>query len=293
VLLLQTLEGGEAILDLLQARRRGVDVLRVRAQEERQVLELRLHLLARLDVGGELRIEGGELADLLPHDGERRQRRLVPFIERGIRLRAEPLQAIGVGQHLARRGELFVLARLRGDLVDLRELEREELGARGFLLLAGGEARALVADALPVAKRRRHAVALRHQPRELVEQIEMRRRIEKDLVLVLPVQIDQRSRGVAQRAAGDERAVGERAAAPLRTSSELARPPTRRPTAPTRIDLPAPVSPVRTLSPGANSSSRRSITARFVTLRKRIMRRLARPRRAARRRTRRSMLSDL
>ena len=42
VLLLQTLEQREAILDLLQPRRRRVDAPRVGAQEEREILELRL-----------------------------------------------------------------------------------------------------------------------------------------------------------------------------------------------------------------------------------------------------------
>ena len=96
------------------------------------------------------------------------------------------------------------------------ELEREELGARGFLLFGGRQAGALVAHLLPGAERRRDPVALRRQPGELVEQIEVRRGIEQDLVLVLAVQIDEGPGGFAQRRAGDERAVDEGAAAPLR-----------------------------------------------------------------------------
>ena len=103
---------------------------------------------------------------------------------------------------------------------------------------------------------------------ELVEQIEVRGRIEQHLVLVLAVKIDQPAAQLAQRRAGDERAVHRGAAAslratsrrtiisrpsafskiastaalssPVRTRSAEARPPTRSPTAPTTIDLPAP-----------------------------------------------------
>ena len=103
VLLLQTLEQREAVLDLLEPRRRGVDVLRVGAQEEREVLELRLDRVARLDVGRELRVERGELADLLPHRPERRQRGVVAVVERGVGVGAQPLQAIGVREDLPRR----------------------------------------------------------------------------------------------------------------------------------------------------------------------------------------------
>ena len=96
------------------------------------------------------------------------------------------------------------------------ELEREELGARRLLLLGRGEAGALVAHLLPGAERGGDALALRRQSGELVEQIEMRGGIEQHLVLVLPVQIDERAGGLAQRRARDERAVDEGAAASLR-----------------------------------------------------------------------------
>ena len=46
---------------------------------------------------------------------ERRKRRLLAFVECVVRLGAEALQPVGVGQHLARRRELLVLARLRRD----------------------------------------------------------------------------------------------------------------------------------------------------------------------------------
>ncbi len=216
VLLLQTLEEGEPILDLLEARRRSVDVLRVGSQEEGEVLELRLDRLARLDVRSELRVQRGKLADLLPHRAERRQGCVIPLVERRVGVGAEPLEPIRVRQDLPRRHQRLIFVRLRRGLVDLGELEREELGAGCFLLFGGGQARALVADQLPRAERRGHPLARGSQPREFVQQIEVRGRIEQDLVLVLSVEIHQRPGGVAERRTRDERAVHEGAAPALR-----------------------------------------------------------------------------
>ena len=64
---------------------------------------------------------------------------MVAFVERVVRLVAEALELVGVRQHLARRGELVVFPGLRRDAIDLGELEREELGARRALALAGGQ----------------------------------------------------------------------------------------------------------------------------------------------------------
>jgi hypothetical protein len=275
VLLLQTLEQREAILDLLQARRGRVDVLRIRAQEEREILELRLDRVARVEVGRELRIERGELADASSRRPERRQRGLVPFVER----------RVGLAHRRCRRSALARTCRvvraprprrLRRGLVDLGELEGEELGARGLLLFAAASrARSSrIAARRGTPARRRRA---RRSAREFVEQIEMRRGIEQHLVLVLAVEIDERS--------GDSRSAALVTSAPstnarLRPCDEtrggrsLRRRPAfedgldgggflagpdevgagaaadEQPTAPTRMDLPAPVSPVRTLKPG-------------------------------------------
>ena len=57
VLALQPLEQGQAIFDFLQSFGRGVDAVGVRAKKEREVLELSLDALARVDIGSELRID--------------------------------------------------------------------------------------------------------------------------------------------------------------------------------------------------------------------------------------------
>src|SRR5688500_7689143 len=66
VLPLETIQQRQALLDLLQPRRRGVHAVGVAAEEERQVFELRLDAVAGVQVAGELRIDGRQLADTLP-----------------------------------------------------------------------------------------------------------------------------------------------------------------------------------------------------------------------------------
>ena len=99
---------------------------RVGPQEEREILELRLDRVARLDVRRELRVEGGELADALPRCRERRQRRVVSLVQRRVGLGAEPLQPIGVREDLPGRRQLLVFARLAA-----RPCRSRRAGTRG------------------------------------------------------------------------------------------------------------------------------------------------------------------
>ena len=71
-------------------------------------------------------------------------------------------------------------------------------------------------ELLPRGERLSHLEALRFEPRVGVEHVEVRRGIEQHLVLVLPVEVDERAGEVAQRAARHERAIDECAAASLR-----------------------------------------------------------------------------
>jgi hypothetical protein len=70
VLALQTLEQGEPVLHLLQPRGRRVDSRGVRSQEVREVLELRLDAIARLDMRREARVERAQILEPLPDDAE-------------------------------------------------------------------------------------------------------------------------------------------------------------------------------------------------------------------------------
>ena len=233
-----------------------------------------------VEVRREARVERGELAE--PCARRPRAPAAPPGLPRTapVRVGAQALQPVGVGEDLPRRRELLVFAGLRRRRVDLGELERQELGARGLLALARRAAGSRsVASPLPAReRRRRRAARSASRPGELVEQVEVRGRIEQDLVLVLAVQIDERRRtGRAARAlvtsapstnarlrpcaetsrrtiisrpSGVSKMASTAAvSSPVRTRSAEARPPTSRPTAPTRMDLPAPVSPVSTLRP--------------------------------------------
>ena len=251
--------------------------------------------------GREAAVDDGQICQALPDDRERRKRRLLALVEGIVGVGAEALQPVGVRQHLARRRELVVLAGDRRDLLDLRQLEGQELRARGVLARAGEQPFALGVER-PARSRTppRQTPVLALTLGERVEEVDVGGRVEQDLVLVLAVQVDEDARQLAERGAGREGTVDEGAAAALRgdlppqddflavrpvedgldgrrvfTRSGRGRLRRARrragPTAPTRMDFPAPVSPVRTLRPGSNSSSRRSMTARLRMERKRSM----------------------
>ena len=82
---------------------RRVDAVGVAAQEERQVLELRLDAVARLEIRRELRIDRRQLADPLPDAAEPGEHRVVAVVERRVALLAQPLHALGAREHLPRR----------------------------------------------------------------------------------------------------------------------------------------------------------------------------------------------
>jgi hypothetical protein len=196
VLPLQPLEQRQPVLDLLQPRRRGVHAVGIAAQEVGEVLELRLDAVAGVHVRRELRVDGRQLADALPHAAQAREHGAVAVVQRAVALLAQPLQPLGARQHLA-RGEL------EGDQVEARRL-LARVHPRAFELVAQ---RPHAGPGLGHPRRRRAEL------RVLVEQRQVRQRIEQRLVLVLAVQFDQLVRKVAQRRRGGQRAVDERAAA--------------------------------------------------------------------------------
>ena len=296
VLPLQPLERRQAILDLLQPRRRGVDRRRVRPQEEREILELRFD--ARRARRGTARTAASSAASSptrFQTVAERRQGGVVAVVERVVGLGAEPLEPVGVGEHLPRRRELLVLARLRLHADRSRRAGRRGTRARGRLLALASQRAARVrrAACCQRAKAAATACALGVSAGEFVEQVEVRRR-DRAAPDARAGRADRRARRASSRSAAlvasapsmkarlrpwaeiSRRTISSRArpasrrwlrwsrvSSPVRTRSAEARPPTSRPTAPTRMDLPAPVSPVRTFKPGSNSSSRRSMTARW------------------------------
>ncbi len=65
-----------------------------------KILELRLDAVARVEVRLELRVERRQLPDAPPDAAERRENRAVALVERRVALGAEPLDALGVREHL-------------------------------------------------------------------------------------------------------------------------------------------------------------------------------------------------
>ena len=56
----------------------------------------------------------GQLRDPPPHAAESGQDRIVALVERRVAFGAQPLDALGAGQHLTQRGELDVFAGVAG-----------------------------------------------------------------------------------------------------------------------------------------------------------------------------------
>ena len=235
VLLLQTLEQREPVFDLLEPLGRGVDPGGVRAQEEREVLELRLDDVARLEVRREAAVDRRQICQALPDDrrapeGRRARPRRAPRRRRRTAAAAGRRWPAPAASPRARRPRRASARRVSISV----ELERQELGARGVLPRVGEQPFALGVD---VAARSR--TPRRRTPRsgvelgERVEQVEVGGRVEQDLMLVLAVQVDQDARQIAERGAGGQRAVDEGAAAALRRDLApeddfLARPACRR-----------------------------------------------------------------
>ena len=111
VLALQAIEKGQPLLDLLQAGRRRFDAVGVPPQEQREILELRLDAVARVQVGLKLRVERRQLRHAAPDMAEARQNRFVAFVQRRIALLAQPLHALGARQHLTQSRQLDIFAR--------------------------------------------------------------------------------------------------------------------------------------------------------------------------------------
>jgi hypothetical protein len=210
---LEAFETRQPIFDLLQLRRRGVHAVGIGAEERRQVLELRLHGPSCFEILRERRVEGRQLFDLLPDAAKLRQRRALVVVQFGVSAAAQAVHALGVGQHATGRLELRVLARHRLDSVDLGQLEPHELEPRRPLACIHRRARQSIAQLPDARPPVRHAGGGRLEPRIGVEEAEVRRRIEQELVFVLAVELDEVRGHVAQHAGGGQGAVDERAAA--------------------------------------------------------------------------------
>ena len=140
VLPLDSLEQREALLDLLQPARRGIDTVAITAQEIREIFELRLDAVPRVEVRLESGVERRELANPFPHGAELREHGGIALVQRGVAFGAQPLDPLGARQHLTgglQIGVLFGVAggwRLECRLVELGELEGRELLASAGLV---------------------------------------------------------------------------------------------------------------------------------------------------------------
>jgi len=206
---------GQPIFDLLQPRRRCVDLVAVATQQEGQVFELRLDTVAGLEVRRKPRVDGRQLADPLPDMAQRRERRRFVVVEFRVTLSAQPLDRVGAPQELPLGAERLVLAGDEAGLLQLSQLELDKVEARGPFTVVHPQPIELFAQAANGRERRGDLCPRLIETGPRIEQREMLGRIEQLLVLVLPVQLDEPVRQVLERGRGGQRAVDERAAPAL------------------------------------------------------------------------------
>ena len=271
-------------------------------QEEREILELRLDAVARVEVRREARVERARARrPCFQTVAERRQRGLVAFVERVVGLAAEPLEPVGVGEDLPRRGRARrprpACGATRSISASWKARTRRATPSR---CSAWREPLALVAQLLPCGERVRHRGASGVSAANSSSRSRCVGRIEQHLMLVLAVQLDEpptRSRSAALVASAPSTNARLRPCAEIsRRTISLAsvrrfedrlnrreRPRRCARGRPTRGRRPAGRRLRRgstcrrrfrrsgRSSPGSNSSSRRSMTARWRMLRKRSM----------------------
>ena len=189
---LQALQLRQALLDGRQLlRRRLVHPARVRPQGVGQLLEVRPHRISRLEVRREPGVETGEFLDPFPHAVEDAQRGAVAVIQLRVALGRQAVDPFGVGQNPPLRGQRLVLVLQRIDLVDVAQPQRRELGALG----RARRKRPGLPDPVPRAPPARERVPRRGAQRleacVAIQQIEVGRRVEQRLMLVLAVDVQQ------------------------------------------------------------------------------------------------------
>src|SRR6185503_9204818 len=100
VLALEPLDQREPIFDLLQTLRRRIDAGREVAKCEREIIELGLDAVARVEVRREARIDRRELADAFPDSPEDCQGGPLGLVQFRVALAAQALNRVGAAQQL-------------------------------------------------------------------------------------------------------------------------------------------------------------------------------------------------
>ena len=108
VFALHPLELRQPLFYLLQVASRGVNPIGVAAQKQREILELRLDAVARVDVRNELRIERREFPHSPPDLTQTGKDGVVALVERGVALGAQALDVFRIRQDCPPRTQLLV-----------------------------------------------------------------------------------------------------------------------------------------------------------------------------------------
>ena len=188
---LEALQLRQALLGRRELPGRRVGPAGARPQRVRQLLEVGPHRVPRREVRRELAVEARELLHPPPHPVEDVQRGAVPVVQLRVALGRQAVDPLGVGEQPPLGGQRLVLALHGVDLVDVAKPQRHDLGP----LDRGGGAGARLLEPLPGVLPARegvpHRAAQRPEVGVAIEQIEMGRRIEQRLMLVLAMDVQQ------------------------------------------------------------------------------------------------------
>src|SRR5687768_15575257 len=105
---LESLQHDKPIFNVLQSNRRGNDALSIRAESQRQLLELRLDGLTSFEMRPKRGVDIGQLTDPLPYRDQPSERGIVAVVKRTVRFAAQALKLVGIGEHTARGIQLFI-----------------------------------------------------------------------------------------------------------------------------------------------------------------------------------------
>ena len=214
MLAFEPFERGQTIFDDLQPLRRAVQIIGIRTQEQREILERGLHGVPLGQIRAEARIERRQFGDALPDNGQACKRRRFSVVQRRIGFRRQSRQPIRVRQHGAFGYERLVFAGTRIDLVDLLQLERRHLDANALLAVVERGAIERLRGVTPCVERASRCLGQRWRSEKRVEMSQVLDGIQEGLMLVLTMQRDELQAQFFQCGGRHERVVDERATPP-------------------------------------------------------------------------------
>ena len=188
---LEPRERVETLVDLFQTPGRHRHALAEPAHGRQRVLDQRPGAVDRVGGRGERRVEPRELAQETPRAVQPARRRALVLVEQPADLGEPRGQPLGVLESPALGAQLLLLAFPQPGAVELRELKAEEILALRSIALRRPRALDLGPRGAMPGQDVPHPLAQLFGVPEAVQEIELARRLQEALVLVLTVDLDE------------------------------------------------------------------------------------------------------